>query len=119
MHPSPEDPASFLSDAGGAALTGVVWAARLADYTGDERYRRLFFYAADRFTPRGPHEAPAPCDPDFRVEDMFMAGAMVGRAHRISGDPGYADLLANFLIDGGDVQQDNGLFHHARSAPFY
>ncbi len=113
------DPPAYLADAGGAALAGVVWAARLADYTGDEKYRRLFFYAADRFVARGPGEAPAPCDPDFRVEDMFMTGAMLGRAYRISGDPKYADLLANFLLDGGDVQQGNGLFHHARSAPFY
>ena len=119
IEPIAADPAAFLSDAGGAALAGVVWAARLADYTGDEKYRRLFFYAADRFTPRGPGEAPAPCDPDFRVEDMFMAGAMLGRAYRISGDARYADLLATFLMDGGDVQDDNGLFKHARSAPFY
>ncbi len=113
------DPPAHLADAGGAALTGVVWAARLADYTGDEKYRRLFFYAADRFMARGPGEAPAPCDPDFRVEDMFMAGAMLGRAYRISGDAKYADLLASFLLDGGDVQEANGLFRHARSAPFY
>ena len=113
------DPTAHLADAGGAALTGVVWAARLADYTHDEKYRRLFFYAADRFEARGPSEAPAPCDPDFRVEDMFMTGAMLGRAYRISGEARYADLLANFLLDGGDVQQANGLFHHARSAPFY
>ncbi len=113
------NPPAYLDDAGGAALAGVVWAARLADYTGDEKYRRLFFYAADRFGTRGPGEAPTPCDPDFRVEDMFMTGAMLGRAYRISGQARYADLLANFLVDGGDVQQANGLFHHARSAPFY
>ena len=113
------DPSAYLSDAGGAALAGVVWAARLADYTGDEKYRHLFFYAADRFVARGPGEAPAPCDPDFRVEDMFMSGAMLGRAYRISGDVRYADLLATFLLDGGDVQEANGLFRHARTAPFY
>ncbi len=112
-------PSEYLADAGGAALTGVVWAARLADYTGDEAYHRLFFYAADRFTARGAGEAPAPCDPDFRVEDMFMCGAMLGRAYWISGDAKYADLLATFLMDGGDVQEENGLFRHARSAPFY
>ena len=117
--PIAADPAAYLADAGGAALTGVVWAARLADYTGDEQYRRLFFYAADRFAARGPGEAPAPCDPDFRVEDMFMCGAMLGRAYRISGDAKYADLLARFLIDGGDVQDGSGLFKHARSAPYF
>ena len=119
IDPITADPPAYLADAGGAALAGVVWAARMADYTGDEKYRRLFFYAADRFMARGPGEAPAPCDPDFRVEDMFMTGAMLGRAYRISGDAKYADLLATFLLDGGDVQEANGLFRHARSAPFY
>ncbi len=113
------DPETHLANAGGAALAGVVWAARLADVTGDASYRRLFLDAADRFVARGPGMAPAPCDPQFRVEDMFMCGAMLGRAFRITGDGGYADLLATFLLDGGDVQQDNGLFHHDRTAPFY
>ena len=114
-----EDPGAYLDGVGGAALTGVIWAARLADYTGDAKYRRLFFAAADRFVARGPEEAPAPCDPDFRVEDMFMCGAMLGRAYRISGDTKYAELLARFLIDGGDVQDGSGLFKHARSAPHF
>ncbi len=117
--PIAADPVRYLSDAGGAALTGVVWAARLADYTGDEKYRRLFFYAADRFAARGAGQAPTPCDHDFRVEDMFMCGAMLGRAYRISGDARYSNLLARFLLDGGDVQDDNGLFKHARSAPWH
>ena len=117
--PIAADPAAYLADSGGAALTGVVWSARLADYTGDEQYRRLFFYAADRFEARGPGEAPSPCDPDFRVEDMFMCGAMLGRAYRISGDGKYADMLARFLLEGGDVQDNSGLFKHARSAPYF
>ena len=113
------DPAAYLAEAGGAALTGVVWAARLADYTGDEAYRRLFFYAADRFVARGEGQAPAPCDPDFRVEDMFYVGAMLGRAGRISGEAKYANMMARFLINGGDVQDSSGLFRHARSAPHF
>ena len=117
--PIAADPAAYLAEAGGAALTGVVWAARLADHTGDEAYRRLFFYAVDRFVARGERQAPAPCDPDFRVEDMFYVGAMLGRAGRISGEPKYADMMARFLIDGGDVQDSSGLFRHARSAPHF
>ena len=113
------DPAAYLEEAGGAALAGVVWAARLADYTGNEAYRRLFFYAADRFVARGEGQAPAPCDPDFRVEDMFYVGAMLGRAYYISRDVKYADMMARFLIDGGDVQDSSGLFKHARSAPHF
>lgn len=118
--PIADNPDAYLEGAGGAALTGVVWAARLADYTGDERYPRLFFNAVDRFAPRPhPEEAPSPCDPDFRVEDMFMCGAMLGRAYRITGDGKYAALLARFLIEGGDVQDGSGLFKHARSAPHF
>ena len=119
LGPIARDPAAHLAEAGGAALAGVVGAARLADMTGDAQYRRLFLYAADRFKARGPGQAPAPCDPDFRVEDMFMCGAMLGRAYRMTGDAGYAELLAGFLRDGGDVQEDNGLFRHARSVPYY
>ena len=117
--PIAADPAAYLAEAGGAALTGVVWAARLADHTGDEAYRQLFFYAADRFVARREGQAPAPCDPDFRVEDMFYVGAMLGRACRISGEAKYADMMARFLIDGGDVQDSSGLFKHARSAPHF
>ena len=117
--PIAADPPAYLADVGGAPLTGVVWAPRLADYTGDETYRRLFFYAADRFVARGEGQAPTPCDPDFRVEDMFYVGVMLGRAYRISGDAKYADMMARFLIDGGDVQDGSGLFRHARSAPHF
>ena len=60
--------------------------------------------------------SPPPCDPDFRTEDMFMAGAMLGRAFDISGESRYLDLLVKFLI-GGNIQQGDGLFWHiARTA---
>ena len=113
------EPAAYLAEVGGAALAGVVWASDLYEATGDDGYRDTLLYAADRFAARGPGQAPAPCDPDFRVEDMFYAGAMLGRAFRVTGDDKYANLLADFLVDGGDVQEENGLFRHARAAPFY
>ena len=113
------EPAAYLAEVGGAALAGVVWASDLYEATGGDGYRDTLLYAADRFAARGPGQAPAPCDPDFRVEDMFYAGAMLGRAYRVTGDARYANLLADFLMDGGEVQEDNGLFRHARSAPFY
>lgn len=112
-----DDPAAQLSTVTGAPLTGVIWGAQLADATGDRRYRDTLLYAADRFTARGPGLAPDPCDSDFRVEDMFYIGAMLGRAYRITGADRYAAMLTAFLTDCGDVQQDNGLFQHARSAP--
>ena len=112
-----DDPAAHLAEVTGAPLTGVLWGAQMAATTGDNRYRDTLLYAANRFTPRGPGQAPQPCDPDFRVEDMFYIGAMPGRAYRITGDAKYADLMAAFLTDCGDVQQSSGLFQHARTAP--
>ncbi len=101
-----------------SALASVVWGQELSQATGDPRYSALIVEAADRFGPRADGEAPSPCDPDFRTEDMFMAGALLGRAHSQTGDNGYVDLLTRFLLDG-NIQQDSGLFWHCRSAPFY
>ena len=96
----------------------MVWGGELSDATGDSRYAALIVDAADRFRPGADGEAPSPCDPDFRTEDMFMAGALLGRAHGQTGESRYADLLAKFILDG-NIQQDSGLFWHCRSAPFY
>ena len=101
-----------------SALASVVWGAELTPATGDGRYANLITEAANRFQPAARGEAPSPCDPDFRTEDMFMAGAILGRAFQITGENRYVDLLARFLLDG-KIQQDNGLFWHCRSAPFY
>lgn len=101
-----------------SALASVVWGDELAEATGDGRFSRLIIEAADRFQPKGGGEAPAPCDPDFRTEDMFMAGALLGRAFSITSENRYMDMLAQFLLDA-DIQQDGGLFWHCRSAPFY
>ena len=47
-----------------------------------------------------------------------MAGALLGRAYRLTGETRYVDLLTRFLLDG-NIQQGSGLFWHCRSAPFY
>ena len=101
-----------------SALASVVWGHELTRASGDERYSRLIIDAANRFRRAGVGEAPPPSDPDFRTEDMFMAAALLGRAHRLTGESRYVDLLADFLLDG-QIQQDSGLFWHCRSAPFY
>jgi rhamnogalacturonyl hydrolase YesR len=101
-----------------SSLASVVWGDELTQATGDPRYAKLIIDAADRFQSAPPGQPPAPCDPDFRTEDMFMAGALLGRAHFQTGERRYVDILAQFLLDA-DVQQDNGLFWHCRSAPFY
>jgi len=101
-----------------SALASVVWGDELSRATDDARYANLIVDAANRFQPAPPGEAPPPCDPDFRTEDMFMAGAILGRAFQITGESRYVDLLTTFLLDG-NIQQENGLFRHCRSAPYY
>ena len=101
-----------------SALASVLWGGELAQATGNGRYARLIVDAANRFRPGDVGQAPPPCDPDFRTEDMFMAGALLGRAYRMTGEDRYLDLLTAFLLNG-NIQQDNGLFWHCRSAPFY
>ena len=131
LEPNGEDPAPAISrlvesftaeglpqDLAPSALASVVWADELADATGDPRYNGLIIDAAERFEPMGPGSAPKPCDPDFRTEDMFMSGAVLGRAFKLTGDAKYTGILADFLL-AGKIQQDNGLFWHCRSAAYY
>ena len=59
-----------------------------------------------------------PSDPDYRTEDMFMNGAMLGRAFWLSGEMRYVDLLTRFLLTA-HTQQEDGLFWHSRSTPYY
>ena len=99
-------------------LAGLIWADELFQETGDQRYRDLIIDLADRYQPGIGKEAPKPCDPEFRTEDMFMAGAMLGRAYSITPEARYMDLLVKFLMDAG-TQQETGLFWHCRSAPYY
>ena len=99
-------------------LAGIVWADELAKATSDKRYADLVVRAANYYAPKGLGEPPSPADPDFRTEDMFMAGTMLGRAYRITGERSYLDMLAGLLFDG-NIQQDDGLFWHCRSAPYY
>ena len=101
-----------------SALASVVWGAELSQATGDPRYSDLILRAADRFHALSPGQAPSPCAPDFRTEDMFMAGALLGRAFDLTGEARYVDMLAQFILDG-EIQQDSGLFWHCRPAPFY
>ncbi len=101
-----------------SGLASVVWGHELSQATGDSRYSDLIVQAASRFQPASSGEAPVPCDPEFRTEDMFMAGALLGRAFQLTGERRYVDILAQFLLDA-DIQQGNGLFWHCRPAPFY
>jgi rhamnogalacturonyl hydrolase YesR len=99
-------------------LNGLIWGEELAEATGDQRYANLVVSAANRYRIGVDGGAPPPSDPDFRTEDMFMNGSILGRAFRITGNTYYLDLLTKFLLDA-HTQQDDGLFWHCRSAPYY
>ena len=109
---------TFSQPPSGGNLAGLVWADELFQETGDLRHRDLIIDAARRYQPARGKQAPKPCDPEFRTEDMFMAGAILGRAYALTGDTRYTGLLVKFLLDAG-TQQDNGMFWHCRSAPYY
>ena len=57
--------------------------------TGDSRYRDLLLSIADRFRGNEIGLPPPPCDTDYRTEDMFFAGAILGRAYALTGDISY------------------------------
>ncbi len=116
------DPAAAFRDAADVGVpenfAALVWGDELARAAGDPRFADLLVEAAGRYTPRGPGEAPAPASPDFRTEDVFFAGAVLGRGFALSGARSRMDILANLILDSR-IQQQNGLFWHSRSAPFH
>jgi rhamnogalacturonyl hydrolase YesR len=108
----------FGSRVGPSNLNGLVWGQELAEATGDHRYAHLVVSAANRYRPGANGGAPLPSDPDFRTEDMFMNGSVLGQAFRITGNSYYLDVLTKFLLNAR-TQQEDGLFWHSRSAPYY
>ncbi|HEU0021212.1 MAG TPA: glycoside hydrolase family 88 protein [Dehalococcoidia bacterium] len=112
----------FEKPPSGSILAGVIWAHDLARATGDQRASDLLLRAANCYlTPspaRSKGKVPSPADPAFRVEDMFYCGAMLGRAFEMNGDQKYLETMTSFLLGAG-TQQDNGLFWHDRSSPYF
>ncbi|MDA0735024.1 MAG: glycoside hydrolase family 88 protein [Chloroflexi bacterium] len=108
----------FEKPPSGSTLAGIIWAYDLARATGDQRASDLMLRAANYYQATSKGEAPTPADPAFRVEDMFYCGAMLGRAFEMTGDQEYLELMTNFLLDAG-TQQENGLFWHDRSSPYF
>jgi rhamnogalacturonyl hydrolase YesR len=108
----------FSADAGSAALGGCIWGPELADATGDRRYADLMVQIAERYRPAPDGGAPPPSDPTFRTEDMAMNGMLLGRAFQLTGHTRYLELLTPFLLQAR-IQQDDGLFWHCRTAPYY
>ena len=108
----------FAESAGGANHAGLVWCDEMRAATGDARYRDVLVSTADLYRGNAPGEPPPPCDPDYRTEDFFFSGALMGRAYALTGDISYLDIQTAFLLNA-DIQQDDGLFWHCRSSPFH
>ena len=109
----------FGEDSGGANLAGLVYADELAEATGNTSYNDLLIRAAEeRFRPTNTRGIPPAADDDYRVEDMFFNGAVLGRAQSITGDTSYLDIQTRFLLNAA-VQQDNGLFWHCDDAAWF
>jgi rhamnogalacturonyl hydrolase YesR len=118
VEPLTSDVESTLEGTAGQHLAGLVWCDELASATGDQRYRNMLISAADLFLGQPLGNPPPVCDHDYRTEDMFFAGAVLGRAFNLTGIVEYIDVLSKFLL-GGKVQQPDGLFWHAEDFPFF
>ena len=108
----------FGEQPSGATLAGVMWGTELSEATGRRRWADLLVRAAELYWPEAPGAAPPPEGPDVRTEDMFHSGAILGCAFQATGQRQYLDLLARSVMKGGN-QQENGLFWHGRSAPYF
>ena len=109
----------FGENSGGANLAGLVYADELAEATGNASYNDLLIRAAEeRYRPVNAQGIPPAADHDYRVEDMFFNGAVLGRAQAVTGDTSYMDIQTRFLLDAV-VQQDNGLFWHCDDAAWF
>ena len=113
-----EDSLSGMSAENGAVQTGFVWAEDLSQATGEARYDQALARIADSYLETGGDGLPVPIDPDDRVEEVFFAGALLGRALRSTGDERYLDVLVP-LLQRWAAQPDTGLWWHCKASPFY
>ncbi|MSQ92706.1 MAG: hypothetical protein EXR87_07240 [Gammaproteobacteria bacterium] len=91
-----------------ACLAVGCFADEMLELTADPGYRSLLTTLADRFVP----------DADVRVEDVFFAGTLLGRAFAVTGDRQYRRRLGEFL-EQVDTQRANGLFWHCHASPYF
>ena len=108
----------YDESATGPTHAGLIWCDEMFEATSDARYRDLLISTAELYRVSELGTPPTPCDPDYRTEDMFMAGALLGRAYALTGDESFLEIQTNFLLNA-DIQQDDGLFWHCRSVPYY
>lgn len=112
------DQIEALDAADGSVRSGYLWADELSAATGEPRYAALLEQIAVRYLEARPDGRPSAVDADFRVEDLFFASTLLGRAFESSGDRRYADALFAFL-EGVEAQPDSGLWWHCGASPFY
>ena len=107
-----------LRSADGPVHAGYVWANELSEATDDGRYSQFLVAVADLYLEVRPDGLPLPVDPDARVEDIFCAASVLGRAYHSTGDARYAETLAA-LLGRVHAQPESGLWWHCGASPFY
>lgn len=118
VDPYVDNPSTSFGDTpASASLAGAVWADDLFRVTKDPRYKNYLLDLTNRFDLSGANP-PAPADPKWRTEDMFMLGSTMGRSYALTQETQYLDILTNFLVEMG-TQQISGLYWHDRETPFY
>ena len=118
VDPYVDDPSTSFGDVpGSASLAGAVWADDLFRVTEDPRYKNYLLDLTNQFDSSGANP-PAPADPKWRTEDMFMLGSTMGRSYALTQEGQYLDVLTSFLVEMG-TQQISGLYWHDRETPFY
>ena len=114
---SAENP--FGDNPTGANLASSIWAYDLSKHLGTIKWNSLLDEAANLYeASKEPGVPPKPCDPIVRTEDMFYSAAILGRAYQHHGDVNYLDTLDVFF-EMVDLQQDNGLFWHSATSPYF
>lgn len=107
-----------FQDMDGAVRSGYIWANELSDVTGNTTYNRLLEQLAAPYMHTQSTGVPVGVDLDYRVEDIFFVGAMLGRAYAVSNDERQSEALTAFLKHV-EPQPDTGLWWHCHSSPFY
>ena len=103
----------------GANLASSIWAYELSKHLNSDKWNHLLDVAANMYKINpDPSLPPIPCDPIVRTEDMFYSAAVLGRAFEQHGHSSYLDMLDAFY-EMVDLQQDNGLFWHSKTSPYY
>ncbi len=106
------------SQSDGSVHSGFVWSSDLGSATNDDRYLKNLIRYADRYLKIREDGFPEPVDPDYRVEDIFFVGAVLGRAFEATSDTRYSDALTATLKKY-HAQPDTGLWHHCGKSPYY